>query len=167
MLPDDAIIICAGIILFMLVVWISIVDLRHLIIPDLANLLLAATGFFYMSLTSATFPWPSVGGALCLFVLLYFVRLLHSRFRGTVGLGLGDVKLGGAAGLWLQPLDLPMLLLIASIGAIAGIIILHTIRGGILGTRRLPFGPFLGISLLAVWYYEALFQSGFDFSEWF
>lgn len=165
MLPDDAIIVCAaGLVLLALVAWISIVDLRRLVIPDTANLLLAVTGLAYGYLASGTFPWPSVAGALFLFLLLFLVRLMHSRIRGKVGLGLGDVKLGGAAGLWLQPLDLPLLMLLASLSAIAGIIIVHTIRGGVLESRRLPFGPFLGVSLIAVWFCEALLHPGFNYS---
>jgi len=166
MLTDDALVISAGLVLLALIVWISVVDFHHLVIPDAANLILALVGFLYRFLMFGSFPLYSVAGALCLFALLYLVRSFHFRFRNTTGLGLGDVKLGGAAALWLQPLDLPMLLLIASITAIAGILILYTIRGGVLETVRLPFGPFLGASLFAVWLGEALSYSGFDFFGW-
>ena len=160
---DDAITASAGFVLFILIAWISVIDFRYFIIPDAANLTLGAAGLLYRFLLFRSFPLYSVAGALCLFLFLYLVRVFYLRFRNTNGLGLGDVKLGGAAALWLQPMDLPILLLVASITAIAAMLLFHTIKGGSLKSRRLPFGPFLGASLFVVWLGEAMSYSGSGF----
>jgi len=144
----------AGLILAVLVIFITSIDLQRMIIPDMLNAALASGGLAYVWLVKGDVPLDTIVGAIGLFALFYCVRLFHSKLRNTVGLGLGDVKMAGAAALWLEPINLPIFLFIASATAIAGMIVVQTRSGGVLQTRRLPFGPFLGLALLIVWFSE-------------
>lgn len=64
----------------------------------------------------------------------------YHSVRGSSGLGMGDIKLLGALGLWLGPLVLLALFIGSLVGAIGG---LATQRGGEWQRRRIPFGPYL------------------------
>lgn len=94
---------------------------------------------------------------------LYIIRLVASRFYGQDALGLGDVKLMGAAGAWLGPqYILPAMI----IGALCGLghglaLALHGYRSTktwpSLQTLPVPAGPgfTLGIALTAAFMFAS------------
>ncbi len=100
---------------------LSVIDLRTRLLPDklVAPLLLTgivfhwATGFYYTSGTEM------LAGALIGGGLLLAVRFVANHFYQQDALGLGDVKLLAAAGVWLGPHDV---LLAVILGAFAGIV---------------------------------------------
>ena len=67
----------------------------------------------------------------------------HFRATGREGLGLGDAKLLGAAGAWLGWYDLPLLVALAALGALA--------FAALFRHRRVAFGPWLAGAFWALW----------------
>jgi leader peptidase (prepilin peptidase)/N-methyltransferase len=80
------------------------------------------------------------------------LRLVYYRFRGRHGLGLGDVKLAGVAGAWLDWTMLPLVVEIAAFSALTVVLITQLIaRRPIKTTTRLPFGLFFAPSIWIAW----------------
>lgn len=100
---------------------LSGIDLKHGILPDKLVLCLALAGLTFHFSTDFIFSPPPnlLLGALLGGGLLYSVRALANCAYKTDTLGLGDVKLLAATGLWLGPAGV-LTAIIA--GALAGII---------------------------------------------
>lgn len=122
-------------------VWETATDLRQTIIPDEAVLFLLLTGlgygrFFYQD------KLQLLCGALMGVCVLWLIRFVS---RG--GLGLGDIKLAGALGLWLGGPGMAVCLALAFLsGGIAGLglwLFGQAERG-----TQIPFGPFLALGAL-------------------
>jgi leader peptidase (prepilin peptidase) / N-methyltransferase len=79
----------------------------------------------------------------------------YRRLRGREGLGLGDAKLLAAGGAWLGPAPLPDVLLLAACTALAYAMLLRLRGTRVIGTLKLPFGPFLAGAIWAVWLWQA------------
>ena len=141
---------------------LAIIDLRTFLLPNilvapfalLAPLFHAATGFYYLS------PFQLALGGCVAFLILYIIRAIANRYYGQDALGLGDVKLLGAAGFWLGTENVMMAL---TIGAFAGLIhglayalFLKIITKKTVSLRRLviPAGPgfIIGIILTGGWF---------------
>lgn len=144
-LPNDTPPFAAGL-LFALascLVWLSCVDLAQYVVPDLATLSVALLGALYVGLHDGLHTLLlSAGFAVCLTALLWVAGDILYRRLGEEGLGIGDAKLIGAAALWVGPLQIPTLLLIAASGGIAVALLA---KGG--ADRRVPFAPFLSFAL--------------------
>lgn len=111
---------CLAIALILLIA-LSIIDLKHWILPDELNLALGVTGIlFHFFATYRFFGIEQIllGGAIGA-GFLYIIRLFANRYYGRDALGLGDVKLLGAAGLWL---GVDGTLQAITIGALAGMV---------------------------------------------
>lgn len=86
-----------------LLIALSAIDLKHWILPDELNLALAVCGVVFHVVTAYRFsdiPDMLLGAAIGA-GMLYTIRFFANRHYGRDTLGLGDVKLLGAAGLWL------------------------------------------------------------------
>ena len=70
--------------------------------------------FFVEALADA-----ALRGAVLAFAFLSLL-ILYRRLRGRDGIGLGDVKLAGVAGVWLDWWVLPGVIEIAALAALAG-----------------------------------------------
>ncbi len=106
---------------FVLLIVLSVIDLKIGLLPNIYNAGLAACGIIFHSLTA--FSWLSfegmVLGAIIGGGLLYGIRLAGNKIYKQDTLGLGDVKLVAAGGVWLGSQGI---LLAIAIGAFAGII---------------------------------------------
>lgn len=89
----------------------------------------------------------SVSGGMTFWLLALGVRWLVGRRLGREALGLGDVKLMAAAGLWLGPFGLPPFLVMSGLTGIVQVLLLRARRRDI--GDGVPFGPALCLSLLA------------------
>lgn len=105
----------------LLLIALSVIDLKHWILPDELNLALGITGIlFHFFATYRFFGIEQIlMGAAAGAGLLYAIRFVANRYYGRDTLGLGDVKLLGAAGLWL---GLDGTLQAITIGAFAGML---------------------------------------------
>ncbi|WP_133127339.1 prepilin peptidase [Legionella nagasakiensis] len=130
----------------LLFIWLLIVicfiDLQHQLIPDGLSLSLLWLGLIaniQALFTPLSVAVLSAAGAYL--VLWLFIKLFY-LLTGKIGMGQGDFKLFAAFGAWFGWIQLPFILLIASIlGALTGLIYLKATRQ----TRDtpIPFGPFL------------------------
>lgn len=103
-----------------LLIALAVIDLKTRLLPNRLVLPFALLGILFHTATNFTILSPlavASGGALC-FALLYGLRAAANFMYKDDTLGLGDIKLMGAAGLWLGP-ELVMLAL--SAGAFAGL----------------------------------------------
>lgn len=104
-----------------LLIVLSIIDLKILILPDELNLALGIAGLaFHLCSGWLFFGWQGMLlGALLGGGMLYVIRFFANRAYGRDTLGLGDVKLMAAAGIWLGP---EMILIAITLGALAGLV---------------------------------------------
>lgn len=121
----------------------SVVDLRTFRLPDRLTLAIAVMCLGLSVLNGAAAILAGLAAALTTFLLLQLLRLAGRRGGKDAGLGFGDVKLLSALALWLG-LATPWAL---ALGAVAGLV---AILVGKPADGRLPFGPFIAASSLAV-----------------
>jgi leader peptidase (prepilin peptidase)/N-methyltransferase len=133
---------------------IAVVDFRDLIIPDPLNLVLALTGFAYAALEQQSFPVGQVVFAVLMLAGFWLVRAGFHRFRGVAGLGLGDVKMAGAASFWFSPWNLPLFLFATAFSALVFVTSKSLATRHVDKLARIPFGPFLGFGLFVTWALE-------------
>ena len=137
-----------------ILVWITITDLRGLRIPDVTNLLLAMGGVGAHWLEGDGGLFASILSAVCVIILLAGVRFVYEMYRGYPGLGLGDVKMAGAAAIWILPLNLPLMMLVACISCLSFVFGRQMLGQNVRFDTRIAFGPFIGLGLMAVWLAE-------------
>ena len=145
---------------------LSVIDLRERLLPNKFVLAFAVLGVIFHACTS--FHYVSIVemglGALIGGGILYLIRFFAIRFYGEDALGLGDVKLLTAAGLWLGPY---FILIALTLGALLGI--LHGLGLALYSWRSskvwpelhnlsLPAGPgfALGIVLTSVYKFSSI-----------
>ena len=139
----------------LLLAWI---DLRRGIIPDWLNLAIAVLGLARIGiLEDGVLALSAAAEGVLTGAIVWLLRWLYFRLRQRQGLGLGDVKLLAAAAIWVGIAGIPMLLLVASLTALAAAAVLHLAGAKMTRQTALPFGPFLALGLLTT---LALQQTG-------
>jgi len=151
----------AGAGLACLMIAIAAVDARRFIIPDELTAAALALG-----LADAAIRHPDgIGEALALAALrgaivaaaFFGLWALYRRLRGREGIGLGDVKLAGVAGVWLDWPSIPVAVEIAALAALAVCLVRWLALGrAISATTRLPFGAFLAPAIWIAWLGETM-----------
>ena len=135
--------------LFVLCVALAVIDLYRGIIPDGLNLTIAVVGLVKASATGGAMAGVE---ALCEAVVVgatgWLLRRLYFAWRGIQGLGLGDVKFLAAAAIWVGFSGMPLLILIAALGALTAAGGLQLAGHSLTRKTALPFGPFLAMGLL-------------------
>jgi leader peptidase (prepilin peptidase) / N-methyltransferase len=148
---------------------IAWIDAHRFIIPDELTLAALALGIANAGLE----PWPdgwsavfaAIGAALLRGAVLagcfFALRAVYARLRGREGIGLGDVKLAGAGGVWLAWSTIPVAIEIAALAALTIYVVRHLAGGHVMSaTARMPFGLFLAPAIWLGWVLEAtLFAS--------
>jgi leader peptidase (prepilin peptidase)/N-methyltransferase len=149
----------AGLALTMLA--IAAVDARRFIIPDPLNAAGLVLGLAYAVVQGRADPFNALAAAVLrasvLALTFWTLRLLYARLRGRDGLGFGDVKLAGVAGVWLDWAVMPIAIEIAALSALA----VYAVRRYWLGrpmraTTRLPFGLFFAPAIWVGWLLQAI-----------
>jgi leader peptidase (prepilin peptidase)/N-methyltransferase len=129
--------------------WLAWVDLRRGIIPDWLNLAIAVVGLARAVLLDG---WAAglIAGCegIVIGAIVWLLRRLYFMLRNVQGLGLGDVKLLAASGIWVGVGGVPMQLLIASVTALAAVGVMQLAGRTVTRLTPLPFGPFLALGLL-------------------
>lgn len=127
-------------------------DLIWFRLPDLltAMLLIIALALSWFTLL-LPLPQALLGGAVGV-GSFWAIRWGYRRLRGREGLGLGDVKLMAGLGAALGPYDLPLMLLLASLSALAVALVGRARSDRALrATRPLPFGAALAAATGVLW----------------
>jgi leader peptidase (prepilin peptidase)/N-methyltransferase len=139
---------------------LSFIDASHMIIPDVITL----PGIIIGIHLQMYLQWPdaksalfsSLGGTLVGGGLLLILAEVFSRFRGKDALGGGDIKLTAMLGAFLGIQALPFIFFVSS-----ALGILFTLGKVILKKQKasepLPFGPFLALAGLMVFFYQQAF----------
>jgi leader peptidase (prepilin peptidase) / N-methyltransferase len=136
---------------------IALIDLRHFTIPDSLSLPAIPLGIT-ASVIAMPGEWNDVAWDRSLAVIvaglaLYLLRWAFFKLRGVIGLGLGDVKLGAAAGAWVGLLGLHWTLLLASVSALLAV----ALQSGMVGreaispSTKVPFGSFIAPAIVVIW----------------
>tara|TARA_B100000686_G_scaffold319493_1_gene370299 strand:- start:368 stop:1090 length:723 start_codon:yes stop_codon:yes gene_type:complete len=129
---------------------LSLIDLRHQVLPDSLTLPLALLGLAVAWFDGYDMLLDGAVGCVTGFVLFYFISISYRRLRGREGLGLGDAKLFAAGGAWVAWQGLASVVLVASVAAlmVAG---LQAMRGSLRADNRIPFGLYLGPAIWLIW----------------
>jgi leader peptidase (prepilin peptidase)/N-methyltransferase len=140
-----------------LLVTMSAIDLKYWILPDELNAALAVCGIAFHILTAYSYVEPAdmaIGAAIGA-GLLYIIRFFANKHYDRDTLGLGDVKLLGAAGLWL---GVEGILQAITLGAFAGLLhgILYAAVIAVKNKTRfsisqlsIPAGPGFAVGIMA------------------
>lgn len=124
--------------LFSMLLTLSVIDWRTYTIPNGINLAIFILGVIRLATDLGNWPLYVVG---MLSVSLVFL-LLYVLTRGN-GLGMGDIKLVGAAGLLLGWQNM---LLAVLVGSLSGAVI-HSVRMRRGAGNKLAFGPYLAAGM--------------------
>jgi leader peptidase (prepilin peptidase) / N-methyltransferase len=136
--------------LTIVLICISLIDIRQHRIPDLSNLALGLGGGLFWYFTDFEMLVPQLVSGVAVAATLWVIRRVHMQLTGRVGLGLGDVKMGGAAAVWINPLSLPLFLFVSSVTGL----VFALCKGGTTYQERIAFGPFLALGLMSSWLME-------------
>jgi leader peptidase (prepilin peptidase)/N-methyltransferase len=138
---------------------IALIDARWQIIPNELNAAALTLALPYALIQNPDAPTEAIataalrGGALAMLFLV--LRLGYQRWRAREGIGLGDVKLAGVAGAWLDWPTIPIAIEIAALSALAAYGVRHYWLGRKLcPTTRLPFGLFFAPAIWLGWLLE-------------
>ena len=145
--PAIGVTLCLGVILSL----IAVIDIKTLRIPDVLSLPLIFGGLALAVAMPDAAAWDHVIGAGLAFALFAGLGEAYFRLRAVDGLGLGDAKLFAAAGAWLGWQNLPLVLLIATMGGLAQVLL----RRSTTRDTALAFGPWIAFGFWAVWIWLA------------
>ena len=133
-----------------LCILIAAIDWRRRIIPNWCNAAVAVLGLVHAAAGGGeVLLWAALEGVIT-FALFWLVRRSYHAFRSVHGLGMGDVKFLGAAGLWTGLQGIAPLVLVACVTGLIYIGV-ERLRGRAVSTRHaIPFGPFLVLGLVTI-----------------
>lgn len=144
--------------------WLMIVgagvDARTFLLPNAVTWGALACGVLAAAILNPFDHWSAIAAAMAraggTAFLLASLRWCYARLRMREGLGFGDVKLAAAVGAWL-PLDrIALCFGLASLAALAAVM-LARLRGEAVDTStKVPFGAFLCPALWLVFYGTSL-----------
>jgi len=148
--------------LAILMIAIAIIDARRFIIPDELTAAALALGVLHAAIQEPDMVLQALSAAIlrgAIVALAFFaLRVLYRRVRGREGIGLGDVKLAGVAGVWLDWWTIPIAIEIAALAALAVYAARLLYRGGsVHSIAKLPFGLFLAPAIWLSWLLDARF----------
>ena len=125
---------------------LAMIDLQTGYLPDALTFPLIFLGLavnssgMFVPLNHALIGAIAGGGAF------WLVSTTYLALRKRDGLGLGDAKLLAALGAWFGWLSLPLIVLIASMSAIAGVLIVGLFRRNLSPEQIVRFGPALAVA---------------------
>ena len=127
---------------------ITVIDLRHLLIPDLLSLPLLWLGLLLSTRSVFVTPEAAIIGAVGGYLAFRAIDWAGSHIAKRPVMGWGDAKLFAAIGAWTGGLLLPQVALVACVfGSVIGITLVLTGRHD--RSQPVPFGPFLVLGGLA------------------
>jgi leader peptidase (prepilin peptidase) / N-methyltransferase len=129
---------------------LAAMDVRHMILADSLNAILAVSGLLVALWWSRYSIQSHVVGLLVGAGGLYLVNMIYRSIRDRDGLGMGDVKLMAGAGAWLGWQGLPSVLLYATVAALvlvcSGLLVRKPTRD-----TAIPFGAFICLGIWMTW----------------
>lgn len=140
---------CAGLLAVILIA-LSVIDLRTGYLPDALQIALAAAGLGVLLMGSPIelSPKLAMAGALVNGGVFWGLRWLISRLKGREAMGFGDVKLVAAGGLWVGPFALPYIMAAGGVLTLIGAGIAGLATGKAVWRGEMPLGPGLAAGIL-------------------
>ena len=128
-----------------LLIVVTFIDLQQMIIPDILVLLLILTGITNLFNNGNAIEWKEPIVGLFLYGgFLYLIGEAGKLILNKDAMGLGDVKLGAAVGLFLGwKMSLVSLFLAFVSGSVIGIS--GMAMGSITRGQQIPFGPYIAL----------------------
>ena len=141
---------CA-IVLGLILLALAAIDLRTGYLPDRLQMALAGAGLIVLAVGSPIgLSWQmALAGAALNGGIFWGLRWLVTRLKGREAMGLGDVKLVAAGGLWVGPLALPFIMAAGGILTLVGALVMGLITRKPVWRGEMPLGPGLAAGLLA------------------
>ena len=144
----DALTLACSLVLLIMILAITLIDARHMIIPDTLVFCLGITGVVSISFLTPGLVVMHLLGSIGGFAIFFVFRKAFFQLRGKEGIGFGDVKLVAVGCLWIGIEGLPSQILFASSTALVLAVFLRAKRGRL---SRIPFAPHLTSALWIVW----------------
>lgn len=135
---------------------LAVIDVRHLILPDVITLPLIPLGLAVAYWLRPEAIVAHVVGAFLGFFALAGIAWLYRYLRGRDGLGLGDAKLLAAAGAWLGWEALSGVVLIAAVTALVVALAVGVFSDRLRATGEVAFGPYLALAFWTSWLFGPL-----------
>lgn len=145
----------ATLLLSWILLFLSLTDLQHMLLPDKLTLSLLWLGLISNVtglLPSVPLAW-AVSGAAVGYTSLFLLSRGYRLVAKKEGLGLGDAKLLAALGAWLGVYPLPTVVLLASSVALVALLASWIFTGRDLN-KFFPFGPALAFAGWAVFLWQ-------------
>lgn len=130
---------------------LAVLDIDQFWLPDRLTLPLMALGLVAAPLTRPESTEGRIIGAVVGFIGLSLIGWAYRAVRGRIGLGGGDPKLLGAIGAWLGWMQLPFVLLLASLIGLIGVIGARLRGEAVSVTTRLPLGALMACAAWPLW----------------
>jgi leader peptidase (prepilin peptidase) / N-methyltransferase len=139
--------------------YLTVMDIRHFLLPNRGNLALAVLGILYRFLFIDWADAYNIGyvtgdmvtGALCGAGIFLLTRWISLKWKGVEGIGWGDVKFSAAAGIWLGAAGVGLMIGFAAALLLLFGMIVVVVKKRPLKDFYLPFGaaaaPATGILL--------------------
>jgi leader peptidase (prepilin peptidase) / N-methyltransferase len=148
-----------GGVLALLMLAVVLTDARFFVIPDVLSATAFAVGLLQAVVQNPDLPLEAIVLAVLrgAFLVSTFggLRWAYRWWRGREGIGLGDVKLAGVAGVWL---DWPMIPIAVEIAALSALAVYGfrqlVLRRPIHATAKVPFGVFFAPAIWLGWLIE-------------
>jgi leader peptidase (prepilin peptidase)/N-methyltransferase len=146
----------------LLMLAIAVVDKRSFIIPDRLTLAAILLGLVNAANESYGSILENIAVAAMRGVLLalafYILREIYYRLRQRHGIGLGDVKLAAAVGVWLDWTLIPIAIEIAALTALTSYAASQLLtKRPFDAAAKLPFGLFFAPAIWLCWLLNAIF----------
>lgn len=136
---------------------VVVIDYKLQIIPNRLNLTMFEIGILFVFLQGMESTNIAIDGLLGMIVgggIFLFITLIGGLIAGKEAMGLGDVKLMGALGLFFGWVDMLIISVLAFlIGAILSIILIVTKKKKT--DEYIPFGPFIVIGTFLVMFIKS------------
>lgn len=125
----------------------SVIDLDHMLLPDLFTLSGIVIGLAGAALNPERQFWPALGGVLMGGGFLFAIGYVYQLLRHEEGMGGGDIKLLAWIGAVLGWTSIPFVVMVSSIlGSIVGLVLATRSKAGL--KSMIPFGPYLALAAL-------------------
>lgn len=136
-----------------LLLTLAVMDWRYLRLSDALTLPLAVLGLITAWTLARVSFFDHIVGMFAGAAFLYGVNAAYRFVRRRDGLGMGDVKLAGAAGAWLGWQGLPSVFVLAA-GAALALLLVHRLLGTMIDWHmKVAFGSYLCFGTWIVWLY--------------
>ena len=154
-LSFDFVLIC---IIFLILLIIFFIDLKHYIIPDSLNFSLILIGiiknFTTQDLLKFNYNLPDslFGGALG-YLIIWFTIFIYKKIRKKEAMGLGDAKLLSAFGFLLGIKSIFIILFVASVLGLLFVLPSLLLKNRSTGSI-IPFGPFIILAAILEYFFN-------------